>query len=301
MPPHSSSWTPAAYEAPSGSDDWVELYDEVKSPLPSPPQSLPSRPSLPPIPPLSPTPPTSPHSPSLLSHHPPHPHPHPHPTNQPINQSTNQPINQSTHQPINQSINQSTINQRTVVSCVMSCARLFLTRITGGRRKHHAENHEDPRDAAELDAAQWLSRPTQQSIWNLSSCSPRSAGGAADTSCVFALFLSQIFYGAGGWDETLALDGSRLELKWPQAPPSSSPMNPFASGPPEEMWTSDYPEYARLRVSLYRTRDAAANWEDAYVKVLTEHGFARGVASPCSFYSGERNVMVVVHGDDFLS
>ena len=31
MPPHSSSWTPAAYEASSGSDVWVELYDDVKS------------------------------------------------------------------------------------------------------------------------------------------------------------------------------------------------------------------------------------------------------------------------------
>ena len=26
-----SSWTPAGYEAPSGSDEWVELYDDVKS------------------------------------------------------------------------------------------------------------------------------------------------------------------------------------------------------------------------------------------------------------------------------
>ena len=31
VPPHSSSWTPAAYQASSGSDEWVELYDDVKS------------------------------------------------------------------------------------------------------------------------------------------------------------------------------------------------------------------------------------------------------------------------------
>ena len=31
VPPHSSSWTPAAYEASSGSDVWVELHDDVKS------------------------------------------------------------------------------------------------------------------------------------------------------------------------------------------------------------------------------------------------------------------------------
>ena len=46
---------------------------------------------------------------------------------------------------------------------------------------------------------------------------------------------------------------------------------------PSEKWRSEYPEYGRLRVSLLGTRDAAANWEDACAKVLTEHGFARGI------------------------
>ena len=41
-------------------------------------------------------------------------------------------------------------------------------------------------------------------------------------------------------------------------------------------------------MSLYGTRDAAANWEDADAKVLHEHHFERGVACPCSFYSRER-------------
>ena len=70
---------------------------------------------------------------------------------------------------------------------------------------------------------------------------------------------------------------------------------------PSEMWRSEYPEYGRLRVSLYGTHDAAAKWEDAYATVLTEHGFARGVASPCSFCCKKRGIRVVVHGDDFLS
>ena len=70
---------------------------------------------------------------------------------------------------------------------------------------------------------------------------------------------------------------------------------------PSEMWRSEYPEYGRLRVSLYGTRDAAANWEDAYAKVLTEHGFSRGAASQCSFCCKERGIRDVVHGDDFLS
>ena len=53
---------------------------------------------------------------------------------------------------------------------------------------------------------------------------------------------------------------------------------------PGGMWTSNYPVYGRLRVSLYGTRDASTNWEDAYAKVLMERRSTRGVASPCSFY-----------------
>ena len=70
---------------------------------------------------------------------------------------------------------------------------------------------------------------------------------------------------------------------------------------PSEMWRSEYPEYGRLRVSLHGTGDAAANWEDAYAEVLTEHGFARGVASPFSFCCKKRGIRVVVNGDDFSS
>ena len=53
---------------------------------------------------------------------------------------------------------------------------------------------------------------------------------------------------------------------------------------PGGMWTSNYPVYGRLRVSLCGTRDAATNWEDAYAKVLMERRSTRGVANPCSFY-----------------
>ena len=35
----------------------------------------------------------------------------------------------------------------------------------------------------------------------------------------------------------------------------------------------------RPRVSLYGTRDAAANWEDAHANVLQEYQFGRGVAA----------------------
>ena len=49
------------------------------------------------------------------------------------------------------------------------------------------------------------------------------------------------------------------------------------------------------------TRDAAANLEDVYAKVLQEHPFERSVGCPCSIYSRERGIRIVVRGDDFLS
>ena len=67
------------------------------------------------------------------------------------------------------------------------------------------------------------------------------------------------------------------------------------------MWQSEYAERGGLRVSPHVTRDTAAFVEGAYAEVLTEHGFARGAASPCSFYSKERGIRAVVQKDDFLS
>ena len=45
---------------------------------------------------------------------------------------------------------------------------------------------------------------------------------------------------------------------------------------PTEM-SKGCPEYGRLGLSLYGTRDAPANWEDAYAEVLHEHQFERGL------------------------
>ena len=55
----------------------------------------------------------------------------------------------------------------------------------------------------------------------------------------------------------------------------------------------------RLLKAMYGTRDAAQNWEHAYVDFLESAGFNHGVASPCVFYNQKRDVRVVVHGDDF--
>ena len=56
-----------------------------------------------------------------------------------------------------------------------------------------------------------------------------------------------------------------------------------------------------LKKSMYGTRDAAHNWEDKYVSVIVDElGFRRGKASPCLFWHQERNIRLVVHGDDFV-
>ena len=66
---------------------------------------------------------------------------------------------------------------------------------------------------------------------------------------------------------------------------------------PEE----DYEEgkCGRLLKAMYGTRDAAQNWEYAYVEALEAMGFKRGKATPCAFYMEVRNLRLVVHGDDF--
>ena len=57
----------------------------------------------------------------------------------------------------------------------------------------------------------------------------------------------------------------------------------FTQLPPED------PQYglpeicAELVMSMYGTRDAAANWEAAYTELLLSIGFEKGVANPCHF------------------
>ena len=51
----------------------------------------------------------------------------------------------------------------------------------------------------------------------------------------------------------------------------------------------------------YGTRDAGAIWEETYAEALIELGFTRGVASPCCFHHKDRDIGVVVHGDDFTT
>ena len=57
----------------------------------------------------------------------------------------------------------------------------------------------------------------------------------------------------------------------------------------------------KLELSLYGTRDAAKNWQDTLSAQLVSIGFARGVGHPAVFHHAERNIMTLVHGDDYLS
>ena len=55
----------------------------------------------------------------------------------------------------------------------------------------------------------------------------------------------------------------------------------------------------KLRRWLYGFRPAAAAWEHHYAAKLEGEGFIRGLATPVSFYHHEKDVNLVVHGDDF--
>ena len=66
--------------------------------------------------------------------------------------------------------------------------------------------------------------------------------------------------------------------------------------PPED-WEDG--KCGKLQKAMYGTRDAAQNWEYAYVEAMEEIGFKRGTATPCAFYMAEKNLRLVLHGDDF--
>ena len=58
-------------------------------------------------------------------------------------------------------------------------------------------------------------------------------------------------------------------------------------------------EVGRLEYWLYGFRPAAAAWEEHYAEKLQSVGFSRGAATPVAFYSKEKDISLVVHGDDF--
>ena len=68
---------------------------------------------------------------------------------------------------------------------------------------------------------------------------------------------------------------------------------------PEEDWEpGDEFRCAKLRVSLYGTRDAAHNWDTEMGKFMDGCKFVRGKASPCVYANASDNADAVIHGDD---
>ncbi len=58
---------------------------------------------------------------------------------------------------------------------------------------------------------------------------------------------------------------------------------------------------AILRKSLYGTRDAAANFQKEIRKFMSRLGFETGRYNVSTFYHKSRNMMTMVHGDDFVT
>ena len=58
-------------------------------------------------------------------------------------------------------------------------------------------------------------------------------------------------------------------------------------------------QVGKLEYWLYGFRPAAAAWENHYAGKLQSVGFRRGAATPVAFYNEEKDINLVVHGDDF--
>ena len=71
----------------------------------------------------------------------------------------------------------------------------------------------------------------------------------------------------------------------------------FVDLPPER---AEEGKCAKLMYTLYGLRTAASSWEKEYSQTLEQEGFVAGKATSCTFYHEERDVRVVVHGDDFI-
>ena len=56
-----------------------------------------------------------------------------------------------------------------------------------------------------------------------------------------------------------------------------------------------------LQMSLYGTRDAAANFQEEVRKVMIELGFRQSRFSPSIYYHPQYDLMTLVHGDDFIT
>ena len=80
--------------------------------------------------------------------------------------------------------------------------------------------------------------------------------------------------------------------------PATRPL--FVKIPKEDWEKGDEKNVARLKLSLYGTRDAALNWTTTYTEFLVGLGFVKGKGCTCNFQH-PKGLMLTVHGDDFTS
>ena len=71
--------------------------------------------------------------------------------------------------------------------------------------------------------------------------------------------------------------------------------------PEEDIEEEEEEMVGLLRMSLYGTRDAAANFQGEIKKFMESIGFVQGRYNPCTFFHAGRELRTVVHGDDFVS
>ena len=73
---------------------------------------------------------------------------------------------------------------------------------------------------------------------------------------------------------------------------------------PEDVRTTEDEEQdnvAFLQKSLYGTRDAAQHFQKEVRKIMTSIGFEAGGYNACTYFHRKRNLISMVHGDDFAT
>ena len=70
---------------------------------------------------------------------------------------------------------------------------------------------------------------------------------------------------------------------------------------PKEDLEAGADDIGQLLLCLYGTRDAAKEWQKTLTQHLMSIGFAPGKGHPSVFVHRERNIRVLVHGDDYFS
>ena len=71
--------------------------------------------------------------------------------------------------------------------------------------------------------------------------------------------------------------------------------------PKEDKSIEDGDVVGRLKLCLYGTRDAAHRWQQTVSEHLESIGFNKGEAHPAVFHHQKRDIITLVHGDDYMS